>query len=188
VVERDQRSIGLHSLGLTENGLSRAPNGETSDMTRVLIAADESQTSIDAAQAAHRLFGDSADYFVLHVASTDGSVTGRPAPGVQPLVIPVVSNPPAAFLPGVESGGGTTAVDAAERTASEIAHQASLGSVEPIGDVGDPASAIIEAAHINQIDVIVVGSHDRTWFSRLFKSSVTEDVVRQAPVPVLVVK
>jgi nucleotide-binding universal stress UspA family protein len=37
-------------------------------------------------------------------------------------------------------------------------------------------------------DVIVVGSHERSWFSRLFVPSVTADVVKEAEVPVLVVK
>ncbi len=36
-------------------------------MTTVLIAVDETDSSVHAVEAAHRLFGDSADYLVLNV-------------------------------------------------------------------------------------------------------------------------
>lgn len=36
--------------------------------------------------------------------------------------------------------------------------------------------------------MIVVGSHDKGWFERLFSGSVSADVIKRANVPVLVVK
>ncbi len=36
-------------------------------MTTVLIAVDETDSSVHAVETAHRLFGDSADYLVLNV-------------------------------------------------------------------------------------------------------------------------
>ena len=39
-----------------------------------------------------------------------------------------------------------------------------------------------------EADVIVVGSHERNWFVRMFSDSVAKDVLRDAPVPVLVVR
>jgi nucleotide-binding universal stress UspA family protein len=52
----------------------------------------------------------------------------------------------------------------------------------------DPAKAIIHAAAERQCDLIVVGSHGRGGFKRLFMGSVADEVVRKAPCPVLVVK
>ena len=44
-------------------------------MTRVLIAVDGSRESNDAAQFAHRLFGDSVEYLVVTVAETGAPVS-----------------------------------------------------------------------------------------------------------------
>jgi nucleotide-binding universal stress UspA family protein len=57
-----------------------------------------------------------------------------------------------------------------------------------IGDVGDPARAILEAAHEHGVDVVVVGSHDRSWLSRLFSKSVSTEIVKRADLPVLLAK
>jgi nucleotide-binding universal stress UspA family protein len=65
---------------------------------------------------------------------------------------------------------------------------ASLPKAESIGDVGDPAYAILRAADEHDVDLIVVGSHTHSWFSRLFTGSVSNDLLREADIPVLVVK
>jgi hypothetical protein len=38
-------------------------------MTRVLVAADKTEDSVNAARTAHRLFGDDAEYVAVNVAS-----------------------------------------------------------------------------------------------------------------------
>jgi nucleotide-binding universal stress UspA family protein len=156
-------------------------------MTRILIAADESTVSIEAARKAHHLFGDDAEYFVVNVdqSSDSGLAWGYAYPVAMPMPYPV---PPMTTGPTTEPGQVAGSVDRAERRAGQLADQASLIEAEPIGDVGDPATAIIEAAETYDVDVIVVGSHDRSWFSRLFAGSVSGTVVRDAHVPVLVVK
>ncbi|WP_277553520.1 universal stress protein [Halobaculum limi] len=62
------------------------------------------------------------------------------------------------------------------------------GSVETATTVGKPAAAIVEYAADNDIDHIVVGSHGRKGISRVVLGSVAEAVVRNAPVPVTVVR
>jgi nucleotide-binding universal stress UspA family protein len=47
---------------------------------------------------------------------------------------------------------------------------------------------ILEAAHQHGVDVVVVGSHDRSWLSRLFAKSVSTEIVKRADVPVLLAK
>ncbi len=51
-----------------------------------------------------------------------------------------------------------------------------------------PASAIVEYAGSNGIDLIVVGTHGRRAVAHLLMGSVAERVVRTAPCPVLTVR
>ena len=53
---------------------------------------------------------------------------------------------------------------------------------------GDPAESIVEAAIAEEVDLIVVGSHQRRGVDRLVMGSVSEQVVRTAPVPVMVAR
>ena len=51
-----------------------------------------------------------------------------------------------------------------------------------------PAEAIVAAMEQGRHDLVVMGTHGRTGTSRFLLGSVTEHVVRQAPVPVFVVR
>jgi nucleotide-binding universal stress UspA family protein len=53
---------------------------------------------------------------------------------------------------------------------------------------GDPAESIVDAANSEGADLIVVGSHGRSTFGRALIGSVSDQVVRHAPCPVLVVR
>jgi nucleotide-binding universal stress UspA family protein len=53
---------------------------------------------------------------------------------------------------------------------------------------GDPAESIVDAARSERSDVIVVGSHGRGALGRALIGSVSDQVVRRAPCPVLVVR
>lgn len=54
--------------------------------------------------------------------------------------------------------------------------------------LGDVVDEILGAARREQVDLIVMGTNGRTGLSRLVVGSVTEKVVRQAPVPVLTLR
>lgn len=54
-------------------------------------------------------------------------------------------------------------------------------------EMGDAASVLVETAIKFNADLIVVGSHGRSGFSRFFTGSVAEDVTRNTEIPVLVV-
>ena len=84
--------------------------------------------------------------------------------------------------------GDQAPIDAAIQVAHGVASEAHLPNPQVVGEVGDPATAIIEAAHHHQADVIVVGSHDRSWFSRLLVPSTSGAVVREADIPVLIAR
>ena len=53
---------------------------------------------------------------------------------------------------------------------------------------GEPASAIVDLAKQEHVDLIVMGTHGRAGVSRLLMGSIAEAVVRQAPCPVLTFK
>lgn len=150
-------------------------------MTRILLALDETPTAAAAAQAAHRLFGADAEYLAINVFEEVPAAA-------------VVRDPMTWGMVWQYDMYSSTAEDAeAARSAAqtEAADQAAAAGVAPtesIGDLGDPAEAILAAAHEHDIDVIVVGSHQRNWLSRLFDPSVASEVVKRADVPVLVVK
>lgn len=152
-------------------------------MTTILIAADDSEESVDAARVAHALFGDDAEYLVIHVGTAipSSAVTWGYA---YPVTMPMVDYPPMLE----PEPGEPTQVDEAEDRADAVAHAASLEGAEAVGDVGDTSEAILHAAREHGADVIVVGSHERGWFSRLLSGSVSQDVIRRSDIPVLVVK
>lgn len=54
--------------------------------------------------------------------------------------------------------------------------------------VGTPLVEIIEYAKANDIDLMVMGTHLRLPTPQMAMTSVTENIVRQAPCPVLVVQ
>ena len=61
-------------------------------------------------------------------------------------------------------------------------------SAEPVVAVGIAALEIVRAARLKDADVVVMGTHGRTCQARMVMGSVTEQVVRRAPCPVLTVR
>ncbi len=153
-------------------------------VTTVLIAVDDSDTAVEVARAAHRLFGDAANYLVMHVG-------GAPYVGMTwgyayPVRAPAMLNPPT--WAGAPDSDVPTGEALAEQQATDVANAASLPDATAVGDVGDPATAILQAGHVHAVDVIIIGSHDRSWFSRLFTGSVERDLMHDADLPVLIVR
>lgn len=180
-------------------GLPTGATGHDRDMTRVLIAADDSDVSVGAARTARSLFGDDADYLVVNVAETpalawgdDSMMWGYAYPMAIPPVAGAVGGPPLVVRPSPVPPDGDvplapSTVDVAEQAAQSVAQAAGLGGATAIGEVGEASSAILEAADRHHVDVIVVGSHERGWFSRLLSGSVSSSVAKRSSVPVLVV-
>jgi nucleotide-binding universal stress UspA family protein len=46
---------------------------------------------------------------------------------------------------------------------------------------------LVNAARQHGVDVIVIGSHNRNWLSKLFHGSTSADVLDEADIPVFVV-
>jgi len=148
-------------------------------MTRVLLAVDGSELDDVIALAARKLFGADAEYLAVNVSEPEAQFAPNLPYG---MVYPYVWDKPVSPTVEVE-----TAFDEAERVAERVGQSAAI-SVEPIGDVGDPADAIVSAAAEHAADVIVVGSRERSWFARLIDPSVSREVTASSPVPVLIVR
>lgn len=142
----------------------------------ILMATDGSDASLDATEAARR---------VLPAASHWELVT----------VIPHRINP---FDDATGFAGPVLDEDDAREIDTEnlveadavVARTArSLGPVPVEAQVlrGDPGPVLRDHARLVGADVIVVGAHDRSLFSRAMQRSVTDHLVRHAPCPVLVV-
>jgi nucleotide-binding universal stress UspA family protein len=150
-------------------------------MTKVLLALDDTDGARRAAEAAHALFGDDAEYLAVYVASDPeatssmawGSVYGYPF-AAAPVPLDAVAR------------SAADVVDTAQAEASRRAADAGV-TAEPIGEVGDPAHAISRAASDHGVDVIVVGHAHRGWLRSLVDPSVTDDLLGVATTPVMVV-
>ncbi|MBE7545908.1 universal stress protein [Candidatus Kuenenia stuttgartiensis] len=67
----------------------------------------------------------------------------------------------------------------------EIRHRI---NVEILMRAGVPFEEILKAARDVGVDLIVMGTHGRTGISHMFIGSVTENVIRNAPCPVLCIR
>ena len=88
------------------------------------------------------------------------------------------------------AGTGDDTREQAERVVRKAAALAHARDISAEGHVigGTPGEALIAAAQQRDADLIVLGSHGRRGLQRLFLGSVAEYVVRNAPLPVLVVR
>lgn len=107
------------------------------------------------------------------------------------LLLVSVIDPHGLWLP---TGGYRQRIDQA-REARQVAAQGLVDRARRHGVAvrmliweGDPAESIVEAAIAEDVDLIVVGSHQRRGVDRLVMGSVSEQVVRTSPVPVVVAR
>jgi nucleotide-binding universal stress UspA family protein len=75
---------------------------------------------------------------------------------------------------------------AAIRSLADVAED--VGAARTLFRRGDPAEVILAAAREIAPDMIVMGTHGRRGFGRLFLGSVAAQVVRVSPVPVMTVR
>lgn len=151
-------------------------------MTTVLLAVDETAESTHAVRQARTLFGPDATYLAVNVAESAPQWTPLPMAWGAVYPYPYVDE-----IPDVRSpvGGTGTAIETARETAREVTDSAGVEAAA-VGEIGDPATAILDAAESHRADVIVVGATQKGWWRRLFEGSVSRDVADRSPVPVLV--
>jgi nucleotide-binding universal stress UspA family protein len=102
----------------------------------------------------------------------------------------------AAPLPSGSASHGVGPYDPAnlpEEHRAELEHARELLAAHHVSaeidvEVGEPADAIVAIADRRDADLIVVGTHERSFLDRLFHGSVSSDVTRRAHCDVLVVR
>lgn len=155
-------------------------------MRHILLAVDETEASERAASFVERFFtGADVTITAVNVAraripwgvSTYGWMPPAPYGG---LYAWPVAGPDAAEAPGDTR---SPAEDAAREVA---ARQAPEGAEIDVA-LGDPVEAIAAAAEERDADLIVVGSNDKSFWQRWFGRSISEELAKHAPRPVLVV-
>jgi nucleotide-binding universal stress UspA family protein len=145
---------------------------------KVLVALDDSPVSARAARAAGRLFGSNPDteFYVINVSVV-------PVPWVGGIDYGFVSP----MLYDARWADPTHTDDDLERALAERAEAVGLADAETVVRTGDPVDQICTAAESYGVDVIVVGSHDKSALQRLVDPSVASGVVRGTSLPVVVV-
>ncbi|ASV97058.1 universal stress protein [Paraburkholderia aromaticivorans] len=142
---------------------------------RILVAIDGSETSGHAFESALQLARDNgAQLQPLYVI--DNPVMAYDASGYDPTVL----------RNACMQEGQQVLADALARMEHEnVAGVPRIVDVEPIGE--DIAERIRISANEFNADLLVLGTHGRRGFKRLFLGSVAERVVRSAHLPVLLV-
>jgi len=149
-------------------------------MSTVLIAVDGTPSDQSVVGKTLALLGPDREYVLVNVSDEPamlGAVSLSYA-SASVLAVPALSR----FADGLGLDAGE-----AEDIAENAAVAAGLAGADVVGEVGDPATVLIEIANDRDAAVIAIGASERNWFSRLFDPSVEAAVVERAPCPVLVV-
>jgi nucleotide-binding universal stress UspA family protein len=134
-------------------------------------------------------FSEYADYAVtwaLQMAADSHAklILFHAAVPISPLAFP-----DSVYLPELRRVEEQMLADAEKRMAECVKQQGSSAVVvETRVVVGEPVTAICQAAGREQADLIVMGSHGRTGLAQVLLGSVAESVMRYASCPVLVVR
>jgi len=143
------------------------------DLRRIMVPTDFSEHSENALRYGIALAEKfNSELHLFHVCQ-DLSVYQPDAVMVGPPVVPPVE----------------AMTEAARLTLEKIIRDHHLERLQVRTDVreGLPVEEIIDYAHENDIDLIVIATHGRGWLAHLLVGSVTEKVVRKAPCPVMAV-
>ncbi|MFN8532975.1 MAG: universal stress protein [Dehalococcoidia bacterium] len=66
--------------------------------------------------------------------------------------------------------------------------QADGVAVESVAPLGEPATAILDTAHERKAGLIVMATHGRSGFGRLFFGSVADRVLRESDIPIMLIR
>jgi len=139
-------------------------------LTKILLPVDFSEQGDGAAQQAAALARHfHAELILLHV---------------NPIQVPALISP--SDFSGSIDTGWITALEAQGRKDLDTYHQADLAGVElrKIVVTGDPAASIVELAHREKPDLIVMPTHGYGPFRRFLLGSVAAKVLHDVDVPV----
>ncbi|GKT12348.1 MAG: universal stress protein A [Thiomicrorhabdus sp.] len=144
-----------------------------SSYQKILVAIDFSEHSLKAlekAQSMAEMF--KADITLIHIAEVP--------------IYPLLEDVAVTGMPGLwDDEFLQRMVKASDQRLEKLRHLHAISHAMTI--VGDPSSEIVTIASSNHIDLIVMGFHGASGFSRLIGST-THSVINDAPCDVLAVK
>jgi nucleotide-binding universal stress UspA family protein len=147
---------------------------------KILIATDGSKFSTAAVEACCELVRDDEKTWFKIVSAYEAQVPMA----AEPFAIS------AEYYQQLDMFADKTAHASADAAVRMIKERlpADLIDVATVVELGRPAEIIIEAAERWHPDLIVVGSHGRSFWGRLALGSVSDAVLHHAPCSVLVVR
>ena len=158
--------------------------GKRLDMPRILVAVDRTKGSRRAAAFVDRFFAG------MDVAITAVNVARNPVDTVPPVAFGGVF-PWGPAGPDMAAGDQATWEQAVVRE-QQAGEAVALAQAPADADVevvfGEVVEAILRAADDENADLIVVGSNDKGFLQRLLGGSVSQELARKAPRPVLIVR
>ena len=147
---------------------------------KVLIAVDDEPESEDAMSFAQQLLPDDAAVIVVNVARNTITPYGT------------IGGLGAAYAgsPTLSAEADLRAQELADKEAEQVVERAAeaLHADDRRVEHGDVGPTICKLAEAEGVDLVVLGTHDRSRWSRLWFGSVSDHVVHHAPCPVLVVR
>jgi nucleotide-binding universal stress UspA family protein len=161
----------------TESNQSAAAREQaTASPLKILIGVDETDASRHAVETAWELFGSNGSYTIACIFERQPFIVGGLGVGTSVASM---------YAQLDDDVGRQLATNAASGARAAVPADADVNFHT---DVGHAATAIIDAAEEYESDLIVIGSHDRSFWERLFSPSVGRFLVDHAPCPVLVVR
>jgi nucleotide-binding universal stress UspA family protein len=155
-------------------------------MAKLLVGLDGSELAEAAIPYAETFArANHAAIVLVHVISGDEVPVGPEDVG--PLPSPAVPRSTGAAIGEAEES--LRALYRAQRYLSAVAARLRADGlvVETAVGVGDPATVLVEEAHLCRADMLILSTHGRSGLGRLLRGSVAEHVLRTADVPVLLV-
>ena len=143
---------------------------------RILVPVDGSQTATKALRSALQMSKESGGMVrIIHLIDATAYLSGAEQ----------IAGYPADLAGSMRSGGKKVLEDAME-IATAMGAQADTQLFDTFdGRLADVAS---DAAKAWNADLIVVGTHGRRGLGRVLLGSGAEQILRQAPIPVLVIR
>jgi len=148
--------------------------------TKILVCLDGSKLSEQILQfASEEALSSDKEVVLLRVVPLMHSTTIA-VPGVISSIPP---SPPAPKQLAAEEAEATAYLDARAASLKKIGIK-----TECVVLVGNAGESIVDYAHQNKIDLIAIATHGRSGLKRILFGSVTEYVIRNSKLPILLIK
>lgn len=150
-------------------------------MKNVLIALDYDPTAQVIAETGYKLAKQlQATVTFLHVVANDVYYSTR-------AYSPIMGFTGFTSAEPAELSDNRHLIEAAHNYLSQSRAHIGDPSVNIIVKEGDFATTILEVADEIKADILVLGSHSKRWLEKVIMGSVTEQVLKSAKIPLLII-